>query len=557
MVSTSLLQGALTWVTCLWFDASNPTSEFLVNTPKDPRQMIFRCADGQYVQLMMGTPGFTAKLYGILKIPAEGIDTSGRGVPAGGGDPRNYFGDIDLLQSYISRWKSKEFLEALWAAAIAADRVLLPGECWDDPQVRHNGIIHSDETGIRFVGFPIKIAKGSSRVGIENTPVRGVQSLPLRDVKIVDMGSFVAGPYASTILGDLGAEVIKIEPLTGDPLRVIFRQFVPANRGKRAIRVDAKTPEGAEVVRRICADADIVHHNFRPGVAVRLHVDAATLSELKKGIIVLESSAYGPDGPKAALPGFDMGPQALCGHELRAAGEGNSPHWNRCAIVDYSSARLGAIGMLLALLARKRHGVGATVSVNLLDTGIFIMSELIQNADGQFAGAPTISKSQTGFHPAERFYQARDGWIAICARSDGMARRLAAALNLKIPRPRRSWGEQEAHSLVAAIRKLSMAEALEKLAAHDVWAEPCEEQGQTCSFAEERLRDIGMVFHSDHDEVGRLTQIGQGFCFSRSLLRLSGRGRPPKPGEHTGEILREAGYSPNEIERLFGRNIVA
>ena len=138
------------------------------------------------------------------------------------------------------------------------------------------------------------------------------------------------------MFADLGADVIKVEPVTGDPNRSIFRSYGSVNRGKRCITVDLKAPEGLKIAQQLCVAADVVTNNFRPGVSTRLGIDAKTLHALKPELIVLESAAYGSTGPKAEGAGFDMCFQALCGHDWRAGGVDNPPLWNRTSMVDFA-----------------------------------------------------------------------------------------------------------------------------------------------------------------------------------------------------------------------------
>ena len=199
----------------------------------------------------------------------------------------------------------------------------------------------------------------------------------LSNILIVDLGVAVAGPLASIPLVDLGANVIKIEPVGGEIGRPVWRPFASYNRGKRAMVLNLKNEHGSGIATTICKKADVIVHNFRPGVINRLGLGYEALSEENPGLIMLANSAYGDTGPMAKHPGFDMLLQAFSGQEQRNAGEGNPPLWMRWAPIDIATGYLGAIGILSALYRRQKTGKGGIVNTNLLNTANFLLSELI------------------------------------------------------------------------------------------------------------------------------------------------------------------------------------
>ena len=375
VVATSLFEGALSWPLFIWVEATRgtPASNFVM--PKDPWPLIFKCSDGKYVQIVLGSAGSKYKLYKILNIDDPTVGPNDSGMPQPSGDMKNFFGNIDLLAAHVAKQPSKQLVEAIWAAGLPAEPVLSPGECWDDPQVLHNEIVVRDADGVRHVGHPI-----TYRPSPAPKRARPAGALPLSGIRVLDLGAFVAGPYASTLLTDLGTDVIKVEPLVGDPNRAIFRSFTSVSRGKRCIGLDLKAPEGLKIARQLCLSADVVTSNFRPGVSARLGVDAPTLHKLKPELIVVETSAYGASGPRAEGAGFDMCFQALCGHDVRAGGVDNPPLWNRTSMVDFAGGLLGGIAIVQALYVRARTGAGAEMGTGLLNAGLYLLSELIQRS---------------------------------------------------------------------------------------------------------------------------------------------------------------------------------
>jgi crotonobetainyl-CoA:carnitine CoA-transferase CaiB-like acyl-CoA transferase len=557
VVRTSLFEGALTYGCSFWSEASKPSAAFEFCVPKDPWPLIFKCKDGQYVHLIMGSAGSKAKLYDILGIYDPTVDVNDSGVPrldAVRLDMKKFFGDVELISPFIQQRESGELLKALWDAGLAADLVQPPGACWDDPQVRHNGIIRRDSDGTRFVGGnPISAAP----LPAPRTPIPAAGARPLSGLKIVDFGTFVAGPYTSAILGDLGADVIKVESLAKDPNRNVFRSFTTGNRGKRAIMLDLKTAEGRDIAQRLCLRADIVTNNFRTGVAARLGIDARTLHQMKPELIVLESAAYGATGPKAERAGFDLAFQAFCGHEYRAGGKDNAPLWNRSTLVDYTGGLLGAISVLQALRVRAHTGAGAELNVPLLNAGIFLLSELVQRPDGSFAGAPLLNREQTGFHPLEQIYQTADGWIAIAGRDAKSATALVTALELSasLRDDSSAWGASEARSLASAIRARDTRSLLDLLERAGVWAEECSRDAPHRTLNDPRLIEAGTVHVSQHGQFGTVREIGQLFRFSRSAS--GSHGHTAQPGEHTRSVLAELGYDGEAVADLYKRKIAA
>jgi crotonobetainyl-CoA:carnitine CoA-transferase CaiB-like acyl-CoA transferase len=373
-------------------------------------------------------------------------------------------------------------------------------------------------------------------------------------VRVIDLGAFVAGPYASKLMADFGADVIKVEPPAGDPSRMLYRTFFSANLGKRSVCIDAKSEDGRRLIRELCASADIVHHNFRPGVAERMGVAPEDLSAMRPGVVTLESFAYGARGPKAANSGFDMVFQALCGHEIRNAGEGRAPLWIRMPLVDYACGALGGVALLAGLLEREATGEAVHAEVDLLSAGVWMISELVQRPDGGFVGAPANNAQQTGLGPYEAFYEASDGWIAIAARTEACRMRLAAALGLAgLPE-----APAEAGALIAGcVARLTAGEALAALSQAGVWTERCVEDGWTALRDDPAARRAGAAVSGQSALYGRVQAIG-------ALSAIGGGdGAPvdhatfPAQGADTAGVLADLGYGVEEIDSLRLRKVVA
>ncbi len=316
IVTASLAAGAAMFWGPFWMKAENADAGFTGITPRDVRQLILRCSGDEYVQLTLGVPGAVAKVYRVLGIN-DPVDPADRGMPNPSRGPANFYGDFDLLSSFARRHSRGDLLRALREAGVPAEAVLPPGDCWSDEQTRTNGIIEKDEAGWSAVGNPLRVAESARGVARASRPCDAAAA-PLAGVRVIDFGIFVAGPYASKLLADYGADVIQVEPPAGRSTLSGERTIISANHGKRSICVDAKSESGRAIVAMLCKDADIVLHNFRPGVSDRLGLDQTSLRRINPAVVTLETTAYGAVGPKSQAPGFDMVMQAHCGLESRA-----------------------------------------------------------------------------------------------------------------------------------------------------------------------------------------------------------------------------------------------
>jgi len=544
IVSATLEQGAAMFWSQIWMEANRPSADFDKLPPKDVTHLIFRCADGGWIQFVLGVPGALKKTYDVLAIDIP-VDPTDRGVPTLARGPASYFADRSVLEPAIAKRSRDELIAALRSAGVAVEAVLYPGEAWSDPQVQQGGLIRTLESGTRLAASPIFLRCAPAEQA-RTTTFSGLDGPPLSGIRVIDLGNFIAGPFASKLLADLGADVVKVEPPSGLANLTGLRNTWSCNRGKRSIILDMKSASGKDMIRRLCRSADVVHHNFRVGVAERLEVDPPSLRRLCPDIITLETSGYGLSGPKSREPAWDMVLQALCGLEMRAGGDGNPPLWYRSAIVDYATGALGAIAVVMALYHRRRHGVAVAADVSLLSSGLFLLSELVQSPNGRFQGAPLLNQSRTGFHPAEQLYRTRDGWIAIAARSERAAQQLAQVFQLSAA-PRADWGAAESRSLSERIEVMTAAEVAQRLASSDVWCEFCVQNAWPALRDDPQARARSLVIEVPDATFGDITgSFGPPLTFSRSRLDGMQFGSAPPPGAHSKEIL-------SELDRVIAR----
>lgn len=373
-------------------------------------------------------------------------------------------------------------------------------------------------------------------------------------VKVLDLTSYIAGSFAATWLADLGADVVKIESPTGDPFRVT-RGFLAWNRNKRSIVLDLKHPDGLAAFYRMVRQADVVMENYRPGVADRLGVGYEKLRELNPRLIYCSVSGYGQTGPYAQKPAFDPLLQAIGGVMAGQGGPGNPPVFLRIAVSDYYAAALAAYGLAAALYVRERTGLGQRVETSLLNAVIAIQAWPFVRLEDD----PEPFRPGSGLVPYQLF-QTADGWIFIACGNDGFWRNLCRALDIEAfaedPRfatqPARYRNREELLGILQEILLTrTTAEWLEVLEAHDVPAAPV--RTIEALFDDPQVKHNEMVVELRHPKLGRIRQMGIPVRLSVTPGRLV---RPaPILGQHTEEVLREYGFSPEEVAELKAKGV--
>lgn len=253
---------------------------------------------------------------------------------------------------------------------------------------------------------------------------------PLTGIKVLDLSRVMAAPYAAQMLGDLGAEVIKIEALAGDDTRTWgTHYFRAANRGKKSIAVNLKDPRGQAIARQLAAGSDIMIENFKVGDLARYGLDYAALSATNAGLIYLSVTGFGQTGPRRAQPGYDTiiqgmaGIMTLCGEPDRPPARAGLP------VVDVMSGLVGAIGILSALHERSRSGIGQQVDISLFDVGIMMLVDAGQDYLDHNHVQSRLGGVNRNFAPAQPF-QTTDGWVTLAVATDDQFKRMCRAMDL-------------------------------------------------------------------------------------------------------------------------------
>jgi crotonobetainyl-CoA:carnitine CoA-transferase CaiB-like acyl-CoA transferase len=372
-------------------------------------------------------------------------------------------------------------------------------------------------------------------------------------VKVVDLTSYIAGSYGAMMLADLGADVVKVEAIEGDSFRELSG-FYGWNRGKRSLAVNLKEPDGRAIVHRLAQHADVVMENMRPGVVERLGVDYETLRALNPRLVYSTVTAFGSDGPYKDRPGFDPLLQAM-GGLMTLQGFGAAPQYLRIAPTDYYCAALACQAILAALFVRERTGRGQRVQTSLLQAVLALQSGLVVDYPGHevvYRNTPTYRLYQAG--DGESFFLAvgnQSFWVKLCkviGRED-----LAQDPRFGSWVARRDNAEALMPLLESAFASKPAAEWVRILTDNDIPAALTQSLQQF-------MRDPAVLHHKmivqyDHPELGPLSLMGQPLRFSET--QAPDAGPPPTLGQHTTQVLRQAGYADHEIADLRRRGVVA
>ena len=385
---------------------------------------------------------------------------------------------------------------------------------------------------------------------------------------MLDLGQYLAGPFGPMILSDLGAEVIKVEPVTGDAMRLAAAPFVGCQRGKRSIALDLRTPEGLEVLYALVERADVVHHNMTKGTAARLGVDEETLKKYKPDLVYCNTYAYGAEGPLSHSGGLDPLYQASCGLEYEAGPvhAGNPPLYIRMGMCDTGNALLSVLGVLLALYRRGEDGEGQSVTTSLLNAGAVFSSGSFLTRDRALCDFPPLDKAQTGMGALYRLYRTFDGWIQVAAVGPGAFRGALLGARMRGARIRRRGSDRPSFGCATArrsricLRRCSLrghrSRCISISRRHGCrvrsrWTPTAVRPSCTTR----RTWSSGSSVTYEHPLLGSLRQFGHLVNFSATPGRIAGP--PPLVGEHSREILAWAGYGPEAVDELKADGVVA
>jgi len=385
----------------------------------------------------------------------------------------------------------------------------------------------------------------------------------LQNVKVLDLTRILAGPFCTMILGDMGADVIKVEsPPDGDQQRVTYplvdgvsAGFYAVNRNKRSIILDLKDKSSLEAFYRLVAKADVVVENFRLGVTERLGIDYATLAKINPAIVYASISGYGQYGPYSHMGGYDPIAQAMTGLMSATGSEGGDPVKISVPLTDIGSGMMAAIGILTAYVHRLNTGQGQQIDASLFDTGVaFSVWDIVSQLHTGVTPRPLGTRHRL-VAPSGAF-KTSDGQIMFSASDAVMWKRFTKLIGRQdmAEDPRFATGQARGVN-VAALSDAIQAEMVKKSTAE--WLAAFQSVGMPCG----PIRSYDEVVEDPHVAAREMLidlphPNGQPIRVPGMPIKMSGTPakvgrRPPMLGEHTEEVLTEFGFSSTEIQALL------
>ena len=605
-VHTSLLQGAFLTTIGGWQRVEHPEAPGFLSTITDPRapKGLFRCADGRWIHNWGPNAAFALGEVG-KEVPGDGANL---GPTGGGGLAAMYEVWPAMIDAYASMPASEWVERAKRSRRASVQPVRSPEEALLDPDFAADGCVvdvDDPEVGaIRAVGRVIDLRAtpavdlgAAPSVGAHTADVRAEADralretstagrsatsstpgdapgdsaggiplgAPLEGVRVLDFGNAVAGPFGAQLLGDLGADVIKVNTAMDAGWMRSHIAYL-CNRSKRSIAVDLEEPEGREIVRQLLLTADVVHHNLGRGAIERMGIDYDSVKAINPNVVYCRTRAHEYSEVRRGVSGHDQSAAALTGTTWTDGGmdRGGKPHWPVVSLGDTGNGLLSAIGVIQALQHRDRTGEGQYVTTSIVYAHLVNNSMAWASTDGSTPGdRPLLDAMQLGWNALYRLYETADGWLCIAALTDDHFRRLCEGVGrtglvgdsrFATPEARAANDDGLTQELGRALANRSAGEWFEVLDAAGV---PCEisDPGFVLRvFDDPEMQERGWVAHFDHAVVGSMDTFGLLVDLSDTPGRISGP--PLVVGECTREILAELGYDDAEIDNLAEKGVV-
>lgn len=548
---TSIMQGFLSKLPLVWGRNSEGPMPNPVIYPPAPRAtslQLFECKGGDWMQIMDPSQQFD---YGLL--PSMG-DVMAEGI------------DIDTPEGKIAAFKSRpidDWIRDMRAFDLAVEPALPMGDVLRHEDVIANGYVveiddpvfgKTTQPNTPFhTDAPLKTGRASPRLGeggeLEWVTPKALSEAnmppehPMSGVKILDLGMFLAGPMGPSMMGDMGADVIKVEALTGDRIRFMHRFYQAAARSKRSIALDLTKAEAQPILERLVKWADVLHHNMRFKGAAKLGLSEADIRKYKPTIVYSYVSAYGQRGTRGNWPGYDSIFNALAGWEFENAGAGNRPVMNRPGTMDVHSAQSCLVSIMAALYHKRASGTGWGIQTSLLGVSAFSQGERLLLADGSLTETYHLTSDQTGFGAYHRIFKASDGWVAIAAHSEAEQAGVRKVLGNDVAAFESAARTQTQNALLVALEAAQV---------------PCDavvfEDAMNRFFNDQQNRDLGLISALPQPLYGIIEQPGAFWSFNETPMKIDRA--CPAIGQHTDEIMREMGYSDSEIMNFRAQKII-
>jgi CoA:oxalate CoA-transferase len=391
--------------------------------------------------------------------------------------------------------------------------------------------------------------------------------MQLSGVRALDLTRVLSGPFCTALLGDLGADVVKVEAPEGDPVRRqgavrdgLSWYFAQFNRNKRSLRLDLRRPEGKEILTRLIRGSDVLVENFRPGVLARMGFDNKRLHELRPSLVICAINGFGGEGPYRDRPAFDFIAQAMSGFMSVNGTEDGEPLRSGVPISDLVAGLYAALAITASVARARQTGKGEVAEVSLTNAMVSMLSYIATN---YFATGITPPRSGND-HPIAAPYglfPTRDGRIALAPPDDMFFGRLMDVLGMPELKDNPSFRDQTAR---VVNRERINAIVGGKLALHDTqhWVETLNAAGVPCGpvhavadvFQDPQILAQQMVMDVNHPGHGMVRMLGFPMKFSGAPCTV--RRPAPDPGEHSDEILAELGFSEDQRRTFHETGVV-
>ncbi|MBV9512366.1 MAG: CoA transferase [Caulobacteraceae bacterium] len=505
----------------------------------------------------------------------------------------------ELILKAVRQFGEDEFMQKILASGqVGADRFGTTQAGMDHPQIRHNRhVVTLDDPEFGPIEQLGALAQMSATPSLVDAP-RPVSPSPaaspaasaakaasgrggaLEDVVVIEAAAMYAAPFGPSLLADLGARVIKVEPLEGDLMRKNGFLGFKAVQDKESIALDLKQPEAQAIVHKLIAGAQLFMHNYRPGAPARLGLDYEALKAANPSIVYLYAGAYGADGPYVKLPAYHPIAGAVCGNAVLQAGQGYPPPpeaeldmaQTRAASrrlinanegnPDVNAAMVVGSAMLLGLTALDRHGLGQSMVTTMLGANAYAMSDDWIRYPGK-PERPLVDSELNGVGPLYRLYRTADGWVFLAVTNDDEWRRLLETEAGARLRGDGQFATAAGRAECAAALAETLAAAFAERSA-DAWEDSLLPAGVACVradrggyaeflHADPHVRENGYRVDVRHAELGPHWRPSPTVTLSRTPARV---GAASAVGEHTRAILEELGYSTAEIDDLAARKVI-
>ena len=595
-VETSMYQGAIAIRSPMLPEAdeiSKLPSNNLLPQGGLPGYRMYPCADGKWLHIGCLTREFWDKFAIALDLLDLATEPEFELAPAGWSTDQDRELAMDLIGNRLLEGPRDHWLSVLAEADVPSAPVLTTQEYMNLPQVRQSSLVQTvrdpvlgemDQMGMA-IGFSetpgrtrmpapkfgqhtdevlasLEHIGNSSREPANSAKESKTPKHPLEGMKVLDLSSFIAAPLGAMILSDLGADVIKVEPLNGEGARPLPFLILGGNRGKRNLALDLKSPAAKGIIDRLLVSCDVVVHNMRDGIAERLGIDYEVARNLRPDVIYVHVTGYGASGPDKLKPGFDPLFQSMSGTTARQGASAERPVFLRTPVCDDTNAMLLAAAVLMALHHRDQTGQGQKIDLSLLKTAALINSDDFMRFRGK-EDRPLADSGLYGLSAVKRLYKAADGWIFLdCNQAqewESLKRTLSESwlgdeVTFDEANKMHPWNEQLCRSL---------AEGFERRPADD-WERLLVAEGIPCCkvannifegfYQHPQALHMGMIDENMHPDYSNLRQVGVQVLFSETPS--ADRQPAANLGQHSIEILQELGFSGLEISNMRGAGCI-